>query len=348
MSKKRGGTMKNYNYLKTKQVNHTLWVEIHNPPVNFITADLCEELYLLIREVEKDPGIRVFILTGGMEDTYIFHFSIPELAHIPNDVRKMKLDTVFQSRFGRYLVENILTFNMWLMDVLPAYEKLVLSVTKMLKPFVATPFLLMQMHRCYYAIERMSKITIAAISGSCSGGGTEMGACFDFRFMVDDQGFIISQPEIGIGIAPGGGGTARLPRLIGKAKALELMLHAEMWTAEEAKRNGLITDHFPKKQFHAKVQEFADNMGKRIPVAVKAIKRTVHEGMNSSLGHALCIEMGGNIQCMANRYTQNAMQEYMQVIKDRIEEPKNGKRGTMVELAEIMQSDEVIKRIFKD
>ena len=339
--------MRDYKYLKTRQVNHTLWVEILNPPVNFITTDLCEELYLLIREVEKDSGIRVFILTGGIEDTYIFHFSIPELANITNDNRKVMLDKVFQNRLGRFLMQYAQTLIMWMMDTFPSYEKFVLSVLKKLKPFLATPFLLYQMHRCYYAIERMGKITIAAINGTCSGGGTEMGACFDFRFMIDDQGFTISQPEIGVGIAPGGGGNSRWPRLIGKAKALEFMLTAAMWTPEEAKRNNLITDHFPKEEFHAKVQEFADDMSKRIPVAVKEIKRTVHDGMNASLGHSLSIEMGGNIRCFADRYTGNALQEYIKVIKERILEPK-GKRGTMAENYEIMKSDEIISRIFKE
>jgi len=62
---------------------------------------------------------------------------------------------------------------------------------------------------------------------------------------------------------------------------------------EEAKMNNLITDHFPKKDFHAKVQEFADRMSKRIPIAVKEIKRTVHEGMETTLRQCLSIEMGG-------------------------------------------------------
>ena len=108
------------------------------------------------------------------------------------------------------------------------------------------------MHRCYLAIERMNKITIAAINGTCNGGGTEMATCFDFRFMVGDQDFVIGQPEVIVGIIPGGGGNTRLPRLIGKAKALEFMLTADLWTAEEAKKNGLITDHFSKKDFQVK------------------------------------------------------------------------------------------------
>ena len=339
--------MRDYKFLKTRQVNSTLWVEIHNPPVNFITADICEELYLLIREVEKDPSIRVFILTGGMEDTYIFHFSIPELVNITKDNKKLMLDKIFRTRLGSALMQYNQTFTMWMMDKFPWYERFILSLTKRMRGFSSTLFLVFQMHRCYYAIERMSKITIAAINGSCCGGGTEMGTCFDFRFMMDDQGFTISQPEIVVGILPGGGGNSRLPRLIGKAKALEFMLTADLWSPEEAKRNNLITDHFPKKVFHAKVQEFADRMSKRIPVAVKEIKRTVHDGMETTLRHCLSIEMGGTIRAFDNKYTQNALKEYAKIIKERIEEPK-GKRGTIAENLALMQSDEVISSIFKE
>jgi enoyl-CoA hydratase len=339
--------MRDYKFLRTRQANSTLWVEIHNPPVNFITADICEELYLLIKEVEKDPSIRVFILTGGMEDTYIFHFSIPELVNITKDNKKLMLDKIFRTRLGSALVQYNQTFTMWMMDKFPWYERFILSLTKRMRGFSSTLFLVFQMHRCYYAIERMSKISIAAINGSCCGGGTEMGTCFDFRFMMDDQGFTISQPEVVVGILPGGGGNSRLPRLIGKAKALEFMLTADLWSPEEAKRNNLITDHFPKKDFHAKVQEFADRMSKRIPVAVKEIKRTVHDGMETTLRHCLSIEMGGTIRAFDNKYTQNALKEYAKIIKERIEEPK-GKRGTIAENIALMQSDEVISSIFKE
>ncbi len=335
-----------YKFLKTRQVNSTLWVEIHNPPVNILTADICEELFLLIKEVEEDPSIHVFILTGGMEDTYIFHFSIPELVNITKDNKKLMLDKMFRTRLGAALVQYNQTFTMWMMDKFPWYEHFILSLVKRMRGFSSTLFLVYQMHRCYYAIERMGKITIAAMNGTCCGGGTEMGTCFDFRFMVGDQGFTISQPEIVVGILPGGGGNSRLPRLIGKAKALEFMLTADLWSPEEAKKNNLITDHFPKKDFHAKVQEFADRMSKRIPIAVKEIKRTVHDGMETTLRHSLSIEMGGTIRAFDNKYSQNALQEYAKIIKEQIEEPK-GKRGTVAENIALMQSDEVISRIFK-
>jgi enoyl-CoA hydratase len=337
--------MNDFTYLKTRQVNSTLWVEIHNPPFNFLLADICEELFRLIREVEKDESIRVFILTGGIEDMYIFHFSIPELAKITLDNRKLMLDRIFRTRLGASLIQYNQTFTMWLMDKLPWYERAMLAAYKKMRGSVSTLFLLNQMHRCYLAIERMNKITIAAINGPCNGGGTEMAACFDFRFMVGDQDFIIGQPEVLIGILPGGGGNSRLPRLLGRARALELMLTGDLWSPEQARQYGLITDHFPKAEFRERVQEFADRLSKRIPVAVTEIKNTVNQGMDTSLRHCLSIEMGGSIRCFDNTYTQNAIQEYLQILKELIEEPE-GERGTAKDVVAAITSDEVLGRIF--
>ncbi|MBN1186449.1 MAG: enoyl-CoA hydratase/isomerase family protein, partial [Bacteroidales bacterium] len=77
--------MMEYSYIKIKQSGSILWVEIINHPVNFLTVDVLEELFHLLRQVKKDPSVRVFILTGGIEDTFIFHFSIPELEKISRD-----------------------------------------------------------------------------------------------------------------------------------------------------------------------------------------------------------------------------------------------------------------------
>ena len=132
--------MNEYKYLKTRQVNDTLWVEIHNPPVNFITVDMCEELYLLINEVEKDDSIRVFILTGGIEDTYIFHFSIPELVKITGDNKKLMLDKIFRTRLGAALVQYNQTFTMWMMDQFPWYERFMLASFKKMRSFCLNTF----------------------------------------------------------------------------------------------------------------------------------------------------------------------------------------------------------------
>ncbi len=331
-------------YLKTRQVGATLWVEINNPPVNWLTTDICEELFMLVRKVEKDPSIRVFILTGGIDDVYIMHFSIPELVKISPDNEKIMMDKIFRSRILGRMFAFLTTFSNWLMDWVPGYETLTLKNFKAIRNFSATLFLWFLMHRLYLAIERMGKITIAAINGPCNGGGTELSACFDFRFMIHDQDFTIGQPEVLVGIIAGGGGTQRLPRLLGKARALEIMLTGKQLTPEQAKASGLITDHFAKDEFIRRVQEFADTMARRIPVAVKGTKLAVHDGFETSLRHGLSIEMEQTIRCFASPMTRKVLPAYASFIRKRVEVPKE-ERATIHEVIEMLQGDEFLKKL---
>jgi len=333
-----------YRYLKTRQAGATLWVEIHNPPVNWLTTDICEELFCLVRKVEKDPSIRVFILTGGIEDVYIMHFSIPELMRISPDNEKIMMDRIFRSRILGRLFAYFTTLSNWLMDWVPGYETLTLKNLKAIRNFSSTLFLWFQMHRLYLAIERMGKITIAAINGPCNGGGTELSACFDFRFMIHDQDFTIGQPEVLVGIIAGGGGTQRLPRLIGKARALELMLTGKQLTPQEAKAIGLITDHFPKEEFHHRVQGFADIMSRRIPVAVAGTKLAVHDGFDTSLRHGMSIEMEQTIKCFASPMTRKALPGYASFLRKRVEVPKE-ERASIHEVIEMLQGDDFLNKL---
>ena len=336
--------MKAYKFLKTKQEKATFWVEIHNPPVNFLTADICEELFTLIKSVRKDPSVRVFVLTGGIEDNYIMHFSIPELQKIPSDNRKILMNLIFRNRITGMLMKYFTTFSNWQMDWIPGFEKLILLFAKALRGYSSTLFLWYQMHRLYLAIERMPKITIAAINGSCNGGGTEISACFDFRFMIHDQDFTIGQPECLLGIIPGGGGSQRLPRLIGKARALELMLRGNQLAPKEAKGMGLITDSFEKAEFTKKIQSFADQMSNRIPIAVEGIKLAVHDGVETSFRHGLSVEMEQTIRCFSDPVTKRALDEYIEIIRKNIEVPED-QRLPFNKVVEMLQSDAFSRKI---
>ncbi len=310
-----------YIYLKIRNVSASLWVEIVNPPVNFLTTKVVEEIYSLIKEVEKDQSIRVFILTGGIEDTYIRHFSIPELVQLNPDLKKIFFDKVFASRIAGRLFAWGTTMTNWLMDWIPGLEEMMIKLTKAFSGYSSGLYLWFMMHRLYFAIERMNKITIAAINGSVNGGGAEMSACFDFRFMINDQDFTIGQLEVLLGIPPGGGGTQRWPRLIGKAKALELMLKGDLISPGEAERTGMITGSFKKKDFQAKVQEFADTMSKRPPIGVRAVKQAVHQGFETSLRQGLSVELEESIHCYTSNPTKIILESYNTYIKEKVENP---------------------------
>jgi enoyl-CoA hydratase/carnithine racemase len=204
------------------------------------------------------------------------------------------------------------------MDCFGWYETFMLKFAKFMSGYSSSLYLWFIMQRVYFAIERLNKITIAAINGNCNGGGTELSACFDFRFMVGDQGFTIGQPEVLINIVPGGGSSQRLPRLIGRAKALEFMLRGNQLSAQEAERISLITGFFNKAEFKKSVQEFAELMSKRPMMAVDAIKKCVHDGMETTLRHGLSIEMEQSLRCLDNQETIEAMQAYIRYLDEHI------------------------------
>jgi enoyl-CoA hydratase len=307
-----------YKYIKTRRETSTLWVEIINPPVNFLTVAMLEELFDLVKHVSRDDSVRVFILTGGIEDFYIMHFFIPELLTLSKDNKKLLLNLFVKSKITGSILKYMTTYTNWLMDWFGWYETLMLKIAKIVSGYSSSLYLWFIMQRTYFAIERLNKITIAAINGNCNGGGTELSACFDFRFMVGDQDFTLGQPEVLINIVPGGSSTQRLPRLVGRAKALELMLRGNQLNVQEAKRIGLITDYFNKSEFNTRVQEFADLMSKRPMTAVDAIKKCVHDGMETTLRHGLSIEMEQNIRCLDTEDTINAMQTYIRYLDEHV------------------------------
>jgi enoyl-CoA hydratase/carnithine racemase len=115
------------------------------------------------------------------------------------------------------------------------------------------------------------------------------------------------------------------------------MLKGTQRTPEEAKAIGLITDVFKKGEFTERVQAFADLMSKRSPVAIDAIKKSVHYGMDINFLHSLSLEMIQSIRYFDTEDAQKAMSEYLKIIKEKIDVPKD-LRLSMAELLNILES----------
>src|SRR4029077_3119178 len=111
------------------------------------------------------------------------------------------------------------------------------------------------MQDAYDTVEAIPKVVIAAITGYALGGGCELALCADFRFAAQDAR--LGQPEILLGIIPGAGGTQRLPRLIGPARAKDLVYSGRRVEAEEALRIGLADAVFPAEDVYPKAVEAA-------------------------------------------------------------------------------------------
>ena len=136
--------------------------------------------------------------------------------------------------------------------------------------------LLDQMHALLRTMERSSVVTIAAVNALALGGGCELAMACDFRIAAESAMF--GQPEISLGIIPGFGGTQRLPRLVGEAKALEMNLIGDAIPAEEAYELGLATRVVPDHELLDTALGWARKVAEQAPLAIEEIKRVSAAG----------------------------------------------------------------------
>src|SRR5579864_4512613 len=147
-----------------------------------------------------------------------------------------------------------------------------------------------RMNHRFNTIERCPKPVIAAINGHALGGGSELTLCCDFRIMVEDGRARIGQTESSLGIIPGAGGTQRLPRLIGKARAMRYLIDSARLSAKEAEAVGWVDRAVGPEGFQAAVEELAGRLAKAATFAIAMIKDAVHRGYDLPLDDALKIE----------------------------------------------------------
>ncbi len=138
------------------------------------------------------------------------------------------------------------------------------------------------------AIERMSKPVIAAVNGFALGGGCELSMACHMRVASENAKF--GQPEVNLGLIAGNGGTQRLPRLIGKGRALELLCTGDMISAEEAYRIGLANKITKKEELIATCEKILNTIAAKAPVAVKLTLEAVQSGMEMTLAEGLNLE----------------------------------------------------------
>ena len=133
-----------------------------------------------------------------------------------------------------------------------------------------------RVHAVFNRLEDVTRPTLAAIIGHALGGGCEFALALDFRFMARGPARI-GLPEINIGIIPGGGGTQRLPRVVGYPKAVELMMTGARLDAEQAQSVGLVHRACPAESTLTAAQEFAGILAEQAPVAIRLLKQCVKE-----------------------------------------------------------------------
>ncbi len=137
----------------------------------------------------------------------------------------------------------------------------------------------------FNAIDNFPKPIIAMVNGYCLGGGCEVALACDLRIANDKASF--GQPEINLGIIPGGGGTQRLTRLVGEGKAMEMILSGEIINAETAFASGLVNHVVPADLGEAKSMEIANRIAEKSPVALRLAKEAVKLASRSNLDEGL-------------------------------------------------------------
>ena len=137
-------------------------------------------------------------------------------------------------------------------------------------------------------IENLGKPVIAAVNGFALGGGCETAMACTIRVAVDTARF--GQPEVALGLVPGGGGTQRLPRLVGKGRALQLILSGEMISAQEAYRIGLVNEIVPAADLVPRAEAILKKIASNAPIAVKFALEAANKGLDTSQGEGLLLE----------------------------------------------------------
>jgi enoyl-CoA hydratase/carnithine racemase len=165
-------------------------------------------------------------------------------------------------------------------------------------------------HRFILSLQRAPFITIAAINGNAAGGGFEFALGCDFR-LARGGDYRLGLPETGVGIIPGAGGRQRYARLLGTAKALDLVLHGQTLTPSEALDLALVHRVFAPASFEAGVHEFAANLASRAPIALAAAKRAIYEGSELPLEAALAVEQREFGRTMASEDAATAMRSFL-------------------------------------
>ena len=174
-------------------------------------------------------------------------------------------------------------------------------------------------NRVLRKIESLAKPVIAAVNGFALGGGCELAMSCDIRIAGEKAKF--GQPEVGLGITPGFGGTQRLPRIVGLSKAKELILTAQTIDADEALRIGLVSSVVPGEKLMDAALEMAGKIALNAQVAVRQSKAAIDKGMQCDIETGAAFETQAFGLCFSTEDQKDAMTAFLN--KSKIEKFKN-------------------------
>jgi enoyl-CoA hydratase len=264
---------RSFEHLSLSRVGGVLTCTISNPPSHTLNAKGVMELLQLVEDVGADPTVRVLVFTGADPNIFIAHYEVGELS--------ASADRAVAQGDQRE----------------PGSQS---SARPDLHP----------MNQLCLRLEALDAITIAAINGFAAGGGCELTLACDFRLMSDAvRGYGL--PETSVGIIPGAGGTQRFARLLGTARALDLILHAKLISPDEALARGLVHRVYAADRFSKEVGAFAADLAMRAPIALAAAKRAIHGGAALAMPDALAHEQKCFERAMRTKDATGAMKAFL-------------------------------------
>ena len=158
---------------------------------------------------------------------------------------------------------------------------------------------------------------IAAVNGYALGGGNELALSCDIRICSENA--VFGQPEAGLGITPGFGGTQRLARVIGSiSKAKEILYTCRNIKADEAKEIGLVSTVFPSESLMDEARKMASRIASQAPIAIRNIKKAVNEGLDMPIDEAIQHEIGLFSVCFATEDQKEGMQAFLEKRKEKV------------------------------
>lgn len=280
--------------LELERDGRVLIVRIDNPPRNFMDREMVAELTKLIRSLARASSVGSLVLTGKPQDLFVTHYDVAEmLANAEQSAFELSAGAA-RASYGTVTGIARVPGARAALRRTPAGGVLDLEA----------------LHALFRGIERLDKVVIAAINGQALSIGCELALACDLRYISGDAR-AIGLPEITLGVMPGAGGTQRLARTVGSARALELILEATLLTPDEALAAGLVHRVLPHERLVPEAVETAHRLARRAPLSVAAAKRAVWEGASGPLEEGLALERRWFMAAVSRPAALRALRRYV-------------------------------------
>ncbi|HGM7899174.1 TPA: enoyl-CoA hydratase/isomerase family protein [Pseudomonas aeruginosa] len=307
-------------HLRIEQRGRVLQVLLDNPPANFLTTAVMQELADQLEDLEQRQDIGAVILSGAADGVFLTHFDVDEIERAVAPI----------------------TFSMpaWLTRLLLESESLLRHLPgarKLLRRTLLAGVADMNLfHEVTAHMRRMDKVFIAAINGLALGGGCELALACDLRLMAEDDQVerFLGQPEVLIGLIPGGGSTQMLARSLGVARALELCLEGQLLEPRQALALGLVNGLAPAEELLEAADALAQRLSRRSPQAVRLIKRSIYQAASRDWTEGMASEKAGFLSAASQGNTRRAMREYIERVRTITREERPFRRADFDDLTE--------------